>query len=324
MARPAHARQRTDRAPLLTAVQVVVTLGLMAWLLSKGDADTVQTIMGANPWLIGAAAIIFTSAQVWGGLRLYALLADRRISAALAVRTTFVGYFFANFLPTTFGGDVVRAIRLRSAGVDLAQLAGALVLDRALNTILIAAIAVATTGRVARAFTVEMTALQLGGGAAVIAAAVLTAALVARRHPWLWQKLVAVSAPAFSLLRRPAGLAAVAFLTAANVFAGIAGSWLLALSMDIPLSLLEMAHIACVITLVGLIPISLNGIGLQEAGYVTFLTTLGVGEPQAVAFALAARLLILMASLVGGFAFILDRGFRPPASERKYRRERGD
>ena len=60
-----------------------------------------------------------------------------------------------------------------------------------------------------------------------------------------------------------------------------------------------------------MIPISLNGLGIQEGTYIFYLEQLGVAAPNALIIALLVRAAILIFSLIGGFlSLIHDQGLR--------------
>ena len=298
--------RRTGRSKALVVLQIVVTLALIGWLVTKIDKRALDAALALDPWIACAAVLVFASAQIWGGLRLHALVPDRKVTSGEAIRATFVGYFFANFLPSTIGGDVVRGIRLKSAGVGLGELAGVLVLDRVINTLFIAAVAALAVTPLAQSLLPNPDWRLLLILAALACAAAACVILAAGRVSTVRSSLYEIVAPCLVLARRPAGLGFVIIMTAASLASGVVGQWLLGLAMDIPMGLVKFAGIACAITLVGLIPISFNGIGLQEAGYVTTLTALGIAQPHAVAFALAVRLMILVTSLLGGLVFLAE------------------
>ena len=82
-----------------------------------------------------------------------------------------------------------------------------------------------------------------------------------------------------------------------------------ALGLDVPFSF-------CIIVypLVGTfsaIPISLNGLGLREGGYLYLLAVIGVGSEKGVAFGLLLFLIVALDSLIGGVLFLLQRQPRP-------------
>ena len=83
-----------------------------------------------------------------------------------------------------------------------------------------------------------------------------------------------------------------------------------ALQIDIPFSF-------CIILypLVGTfaaIPISLNGIGLREGGYLFMLGLIGINAEKGVAFGLLLFLVVVVDSLIGGGLFLLKKS--PKAS----------
>jgi uncharacterized membrane protein YbhN (UPF0104 family) len=55
------------------------------------------------------------------------------------------------------------------------------------------------------------------------------------------------------------------------------------------------------------IPISLNGLGLREGGYVLLLAVIGIGTEQSIAFGILLFLIVALDSLIGGLIFLLQR-----------------
>jgi len=85
-----------------------------------------------------------------------------------------------------------------------------------------------------------------------------------------------------------------------------------AIGIDIPFS-----YCLILYPLVGTfaaIPISLNGIGLREGGYVVLLGVIGINSTQGVAFGLLLFSVVVLDSLIGGLAFLLKKGPRPSAA----------
>ena len=61
------------------------------------------------------------------------------------------------------------------------------------------------------------------------------------------------------------------------------------------------------------IPISVNGLGLREGGYVFLLAVIGIGAEKSVAFGILLFLIVALDSLVGGLLFLLQRSPKPTA-----------
>jgi hypothetical protein len=79
---------------------------------------------------------------------------------------------------------------------------------------------------------------------------------------------------------------------------------------------LELPFSFCIIVypLVGTfaaIPISLNGLGLREGGYLYLLAVIGIGTEKGVAFGLLLFLIVALDSLIGGLIFLLEKIPKP-------------
>ena len=82
-----------------------------------------------------------------------------------------------------------------------------------------------------------------------------------------------------------------------------------ALDLEIPWS-----YVFILYPLVGVfsaLPVSLNGIGLREGGYLFLLSQLDVSSEKAIAFSLLWFVIVALDSLVGGLVFILRKSPRP-------------
>jgi hypothetical protein len=62
------------------------------------------------------------------------------------------------------------------------------------------------------------------------------------------------------------------------------------------------------------IPISLNGLGLREGGYIFLLGLIGVDSENGIAFGLLLFLIVATDSLIGGIIFLLKKTPRPSAN----------
>jgi uncharacterized membrane protein YbhN (UPF0104 family) len=82
-----------------------------------------------------------------------------------------------------------------------------------------------------------------------------------------------------------------------------------ALSLEVPFS-----YCIIVYPLVGTfaaIPVSLNGIGLREGGYLYLLAVIGIGSEKSIAFGLLLLLIVALDSLIGGGLFLLQKSAKP-------------
>lgn len=85
--------------------------------------------------------------------------------------------------------------------------------------------------------------------------------------------------------------------------AGLAGRLLLGYSVGVDLPVLEFAAIILVLNFLISMPVSFNGVGVREAGYVGLLSLMGVSPATALLFALSEFGISLFAVFIGGLLF---------------------
>jgi uncharacterized membrane protein YbhN (UPF0104 family) len=84
-----------------------------------------------------------------------------------------------------------------------------------------------------------------------------------------------------------------------------------ALNLGIPFS-----YCLIIYPLVGVfaaIPISLNGLGLREGGYIFLLSLIGITNEDGIAFAFLLLMIVALDSLIGGILFLVKRTSDPSA-----------
>ena len=119
------------RAGLL--LRLAVSAALIAWILAKTPfSDVAAAFRSADPrWVLAALALVpfgcFASVRRW-----QSLIRAQGGDAALPflVRSLLVGVFFNNFLPSTIGGDAIRALDTARAGVGRAKAVAIVFVDR--------------------------------------------------------------------------------------------------------------------------------------------------------------------------------------------------
>jgi glycosyltransferase 2 family protein len=117
---------------LTTVLKIAVTVGGLAFIVSQIDpVSALRRVLSADPaWLLLAFALVL-SGLVVRAFRWQLLLAGLGVDVAFfrLVRLYFVGHFFNAFLPTGFGGDVMRVVEVtRFVPGEIA--AGTVLLDR--------------------------------------------------------------------------------------------------------------------------------------------------------------------------------------------------
>jgi uncharacterized protein (TIRG00374 family) len=325
------------RDKLITALKIVVSLGLIAYLLSRvGIDEVVEAMRSASTnylYLLVALAIYFGAIAV-GSVKWQILLKAQGIKVPLGnlLSFTFVGLFFGNFLPTNVGGDLVRGYDLARHTLLPAETAVSVVVDRMLG--LIAFIFVAVVMALLVVYTegqVGLWEVAAAAGVALLALSGIFALMLSDRLRRQLRRLfnaplLSSLAPlydklstALSAYRRSYGALAIGFCISILVLTiGSVVNYLISLALGGGISLLHIFLFTPLITFVLLIPISIGGIGLNQSAYVFFFNLVGVSEQKSLAMSLIMQAIIIISSLPGGILWWRKRSVRradspPPA-----------
>jgi uncharacterized protein (TIRG00374 family) len=314
------------RRLLSTLAKVGVTLALYAVLFFyKVDLDAFWAqLQSTRIGWVALGVAVYCAGQWLSAWRWWILLrpVGLQVPYLRMVAFYFIGMFFNFFLPTIIGGDAVKAILLARETGAPARSTMSVFMER--NVGLLALLTIAT----AAAFfapTVEVKGFSLLHLALILFAGFIAANIViaTRRAYHLVDYLVALT-PLGRIRSRAASLhdAVVPYREPrwrGVLAASIAQSFLFqgvvilvvflnakALDCDVPIAAL--AVFVPLISLAGMLPLSVNGLGIREALYVLLLGRIGV--PDAVAFAIAVlyALVTFAASLPGGVVYALRRG----------------
>ncbi len=89
-------------------------IGALAYLMREKIPEVIQVLKNADQGLIFISTLVFLSTAFIMAVRLKLIFRTKEIAIKLSdtVNLTFVGYFFNNFLPTSVGGDIVKAMCL--------------------------------------------------------------------------------------------------------------------------------------------------------------------------------------------------------------------
>jgi hypothetical protein len=298
-------------------------LAALAFLLSRVDFDRAQAKLAAadRGWLLAGFLAQWCSKLCWC-LRWRALVvtAGYRPAPLQLLRFILIGLFFNNFLPTTVGGDVVRAVALSRAHVPRAVAAASVIADRILG--LLALGLLATIGGVLGVL------LFPGGGPwlASVALAISVSGLVAlltrpellervrgflaRRGQKLADRLSRVIEGVVFLSSRARALSGALFFSLGLAAFAAVFHWSIARAIGIEVPLIAYFVVVPAVMLAASLPITLNGLGLRELGFVAFLGAQGVPAETAAVFALLAFLGPLVFAILGGILFVSGDGAR--------------
>lgn len=321
---------------LFFAIKALVSIGLIAFLLYRMDpAEVWRTIRTANISLVVLSFVLYIGAIALGCLKWQVLLHAQRITVPYRqlITYTFVALFFGNFLPTNVGGDVIRAYDLWRYTDRPAEASISVVVDRLVGLLVFIGSA-ACLSLLILLFQyddpmIRQIALMSGGvfAAALVSFLAILSKRVSRKGSFVFSLL-----PQLTTLRKAAKQVYEALqhyrhsyralLLAALISLGVQTvtslvNYIVALSLGLDISFFYFFVFNPLIAFILLVPVSINGIGLQEAGYVYLYSRLAgvASDEQTLSLALAFHFVIILSSLLGGVFWLQRRSLKPKALE---------
>lgn len=314
--------RRSPRALALLAVKILVTLGLLGWLLRTialrdgMDELAARATDVAWPAMAGAVGLHFV-AVLSGVLRWRVLLAGRGIQLPFVVllRSFLVGRFLGAFTPSTTGLDGYRLVDVARRTGDTGAAAATIAVEKLVGLVGMASVCLALLP--------FGLAERLGAGAVVIAlgmAGVAAVGLFVMASPRTAERLVrfaprAIRARVDKVAEAVLGgglhvrsllpallLGIVSHLALSGTFAASG------LAFHVPASVPTLLSVGNAIVIAVLLPVSIGGVGVREGVAVALLAGAGVETSEAVLLALGSWLTGQVPALLGGLALLAPEG----------------
>ncbi|GAB4109151.1 MAG: lysylphosphatidylglycerol synthase transmembrane domain-containing protein [Acidobacteriota bacterium] len=303
-----------------TAIKVAITVGLLAFLLSRMDLRQFWAVLSSADWLLVLGAGLLHLATVGPSVyRWRSILYHFQIHtpAGKLTQICLIGYFFNMFLPSAIGGDFFRAYYLaRRESRSLSMTLTSTVVDRLAG--LTAMLLIALAAVLAQPISVHGQPLGviigfLVAGFAAAIAAIFHPAMhrllvrLLRRFGWssLEERLELVSQGLGLLRRSRSTVFAVVSVSLVIQLAVIVAMWLIALSIGLEAPFHRFLVFIPLVNLSVAIPLTINGVGLRESMYFLLFSELGVPVETAVTLSVLNLVMVAMTALPGGLAYTL-------------------
>ncbi len=313
------------RGRLSSLVKIAVSLGLMGLLIrAVGWQETWHALRQARLLPLAGAAGLYMLTLLVRAVRWRILLGAQGISASTRrlAYLYFVGSFFNMVLPSGVGGDVVKVYELSRSGAGTlphveARVTSSVIADRASGLVVLFIMGVAVmpwaSDRLSPAVIWGLALLTAGSLAGL-------AVLLNRR----WRVWVEERVPGLSWLVRRRGLralyasldaysrpvlgrAALASLVFNGLIILVNVALGLAFRLEVPLRYYVV--FVPIISFLLVLPVSINGLGVREGGYVALFGQVGVPRESALAMSLAFYAITLLAGLIGGLLYTMNNLF---------------
>ena len=313
----------SNRGLFLTVAKCLISVSLIYWILQKAPLGEIIIAMDSANFslLIPALCLNFLGYYI-SSHRWSVLLKVQGVESTIPflIKSFMVGTFFNNFLPSTIGGDIVRAHDSWRLGTTKSGAIAVMVVDRvlgALSMLLVAlsAMVASDTFPINIPFFIFWIILGTSGMALLVWAIFMP-------PPWLTtlveyvglqfpgslkgiiEKII-YSSKAFQG-RQDALAKALVFslMLQANV---VLHHILIAQSLSLEIPLASFFLIIPLSILIMMIPVSINAIGVRESVFVFFFGIYGISQVEAVAFSWLLYGLLLIQGLIGGMVYAFRR-----------------
>jgi len=275
----------------------IIAIVILVYLFSQiGAAETWATIQRISGWRIaGVLVLVFVSRFATFG-RWHSLLQvqDMHVPWQDSLRLTFAGLFASNVLPTTVGGDVVRLAGAVRIGINPALAAASLVADRLVG---MAGMFLALPFAIP-SFVAYLQQNKTSNSLPLLSAVPFVSnawnkikqafqSVFSNFRYWAKNPLILLRALGFTLIHMLATFLIVKILIEgmgeSMPFGQIAGLWSLTYFIT-------------------LLPISINGLGLQEVTITNLFSAVGGLQPStSISLAILLRVAWMIGSLPGAF-----------------------
>lgn len=289
-----------------------VLLGLVAWRTDWAKFAQAFASLKMQWWC--AAVALYVAGQFVSTLRW------QQMGRALGFQSPFrqmlgfyfIGMYFNLLLPTSVGGDVVRAWYLNGRSGRRLNAFLCVFLDRFSGLLVLLALACLAVLLSPVTLAPWIVWSVYGMAASCLAGLALLPTLA--RWARLGDVRVLKIRAAVAILKRPGLFARTTLLSVVVQSLGVVMVWMVGRSLgaNVPVSFYWI--LVPMVSLLTMLPVSVNGMGVRELSMAILLAPMGAGQDVAVPLALLWFAVTALVSLTGGLVYLFGRFPRPRAA----------
>jgi uncharacterized protein (TIRG00374 family) len=288
---------------------------LLVWLFNQVNwRDIMGAVRQADPVLLVWAFVITVLIQFVVLVRWMILMKALGVEAPFGqvCRYFFIGLFGNLFLPTSIGGDVIKAIGLSRGVGQKPKIFASIVLDRLsgfAGLVIVAFIAYFVGTRIVDAplvivpiVVLSLLSLSIGGMLFNQRVYRFFGGLV-RRFPRLQRGIMQMHEDVMLMNGKRRAAFGCVLLSCLVQVMGAFLIYLISLALHLDVSFLHYLIFAPIVSAATFLP-SIGGLGVREVGWKTFLTKVGVGADVAVGLSLVSFFFVIIIGLIGGVIYV--------------------
>jgi len=305
------------------AVKVAVSAGLLYGLARSLNLSELRTVFAQLPlwaFLLGCLAFVLQTLVLAWRWRIVMTALGTPLAFGRLLPIMFIGIFFNQVLPTSFGGDALRMWHVYRAGVRHDAAILGVLLERVSGIIGLTLMVAAGTWYLWAALDdAWLRLVLLAALPATLGGTLLLMTL--DRIPGRWRQwrplgdFLRVSADLRRIVLEPRYAVPLLGLSLAGNALAALSVYAFTVGLGLPISAWACLALVPAAVLAMLIPISFAGWGLREAAMVVLFGYLGVAPDVALALSIAFGLALIVAALPGCVLWLLDRSNAQPGMQ---------
>lgn len=272
------------RGQLKGILLIAITLVVFFVLFRRIDFATVlETLSGIPPWAWLVSLLLTLSFPVLSALRWhYTLRAIGHHVPFMRCLKIIMGTSPISAMAPSKAGDLLKAVSLRGE-ISVLEVGGTVLAERALDVLVLAGLAFLGGLLVGHILITRFAAAIVGVG--IVGLLLLPTLVASVRKPALREKLERLIRVLHALRERPTIALAIVVCTVLNWFSSIVQTHILLLAVGAHPPFWLTAATLPIAIFIGLIPITIGGMGTRDAALVTLLSS-ATTAPQALAVGL--------------------------------------
>ena len=299
----------------------IILMGALIWIMKDNLYSIGGIIRSANKPLIFLSAILTVVIMIIQSYRLKFLMNAQNIFLNIKDVTclTFVGQFFNNFMPTTIGGDVIKAHYASNVTKKRLETFASVVMDRVLGVVTLMWIAAAVVIFRYKQIPNKMIIVLIG---IIFILTTLGTILIFNkeflkrftflkmlvRKMKLEDKMRRLYEAANKYRHHKSLVCNALLLSLGAQLLSFFMTYLLIISISSKISFVFLLLTLPLIYALSMLP-SLNGLGIRESGFIYFLGG-AIGKEKAFALSLLYLFAMFVISAIGGIIFLFKRDFK--------------
>jgi uncharacterized membrane protein YbhN (UPF0104 family) len=293
-------------------LRLCVSGAILTWLALRLDWTQIGESfahMHFGYWM--AALLLYVATQIASALRWRMLAEPLGFNRPLGHYSSFyfIGMYFNLFLPSSVGGDVIRAMYLNGGSGRRLSAFLSVFLDRFSGLLVLLCLACIGVGLCPVPIPNWVPWSVWGTGLAALVGLLLLPTLAKLMSKF--DRVHRLVSGVRLYLDKPGILLSTTGLSLAVQAANVALVWLVGKSINAGVPASYYWVVVPMVTLLTLLPVTLNGMGVREGGMILFLAPLGVPEATAVSMGVLWFLVFTAASVLGGGIYLFGNFPRP-------------